>query len=71
MNIIAVKTMIEAGIDNCFDYLVKFGFTTLVDGQDINGMTFTDRTASLALAHLSDDLARNSRKTRKTTQETA
>lgn len=29
MNIIAVKVMVETGIDLCYDYLLNFGFTTL------------------------------------------
>jgi penicillin-binding protein 1A len=31
MNILAVKTMVETGLDNCYDYLLNFGFTTLDD----------------------------------------
>ncbi len=31
MNIIAVKTMVDTGIDTCYDYLLNFGFTTLED----------------------------------------
>lgn len=31
MNILAVKTMVETGIDNCYDYLLNFGFSTLED----------------------------------------
>lgn len=29
MNVIAVKIMVETGIDLCYDYLLNFGFTTL------------------------------------------
>lgn len=29
MNILAVKTMVDTGIDVCYDYLLNFGFTTL------------------------------------------
>lgn len=31
MNILAVKTMVETGLDVCYDYLLNFGFTTLED----------------------------------------
>lgn len=31
MNILAVKAMVETGIDICYDYLLNFGFTTLED----------------------------------------
>lgn len=31
MNIVAVKSMIQTGIDSCYDYLLNFGFTTLKD----------------------------------------
>jgi len=31
MNIVAVKAMVETGIDACYDYLLNFGFTTLED----------------------------------------
>lgn len=29
MNIVAVKSMVKTGIDNCYDYLLNMGFTTL------------------------------------------
>ena len=53
-NVIAVKIATEAGIDNCFDYLEIFHFTTLTgaDGDTINGMTFTDKTPALVLGGL-------------------
>lgn len=31
MNVLAVKTMVETGLDVCYDYLLNFGFTTLED----------------------------------------
>ncbi len=44
MNVIAVKTAVDyVGIDNAFDYLKSFGFTTLTD---------TDRVLSLPLGGL-------------------
>ncbi len=44
MNILAVKTMVETGIDVCYDYLLNFGFTTLED----------DNHAATALGGLSN-----------------
>jgi penicillin-binding protein 1A len=49
MNILAVKNMISTGVSNCFNYLLRFGFTTLVDGEKINGKIYSDRVASTAL----------------------
>ena len=51
-NVVAVKVGVEAGLDNCFSYLKKFGFTTLVDNENINGTTFSDKTAAMALGGL-------------------
>lgn len=44
MNILAVKAMVETGIDVCYDYLLNFGFTTLED----------DNHAATALGGLSN-----------------
>lgn len=52
MNILAAKNMINTGVANCFDYLLKFGFTTLVDGERINGKVYSDKVASAALGGL-------------------
>lgn len=49
MNVIAVKTMMNTGIDKSFEYLEKFGFTTLVDSKEIDGQIYTDKIPSLAL----------------------
>jgi len=56
MNILAVKNMVATGIDLCFDYLIDFGFTTLVDRDVRHGEVFTDRTASAALGGLTDGI---------------
>jgi len=34
MNILAVKNMYNTGVDNCFNYLMQFGFTTLSPEND-------------------------------------
>jgi len=47
MNVMAVKNMNNTGIDNCFDYLLNFGFTTLSD---------SDRGLSTALGGLTDGI---------------
>lgn len=50
MNVVAVKNMFNTGIDNCFNYLLNFGFTTLVDEVDSRGNS--DRGLSTALGGL-------------------
>jgi len=54
MNVVSVRTMVETGVDVSFDYLLRFGFTTLVDGEWRNGRLFTDRGPALALGGLTD-----------------
>lgn len=54
MNVVTVKNMVETGIDVSFDYLLRFGFTTLVDGEVRNSRTFTDRGPATALGGLTD-----------------
>lgn len=49
MNIVTVKVLTELGPRVGFDYAQKFGISTLVDGQEINGNTFTDVNQTIAL----------------------
>ncbi len=49
LNIIAVKNLTVISPQLGYDYLEKFGFTTLVESESINGMIHTDITQSLAL----------------------
>ena len=49
MNILAVKTLTTITPQLGYDYLLNFGFTTLTDGVEINGKTFTDVRQPLAL----------------------
>ncbi|GKX27986.1 hypothetical protein SH1V18_04660 [Vallitalea longa] len=49
INIHAVKTLMDIGIDTSFDYLMKLGFTSLVERETINGKVFSDKNYSLAL----------------------
>ena len=49
MNIIAVKTLTLITPQLGFDYLKNFGFTTLVDNEEINGKIYSDITQTLAL----------------------
>ena len=49
MNILAVKNMIDTGIDVSFEYLVRMGFTTLSTRQEHDGRILTDKVPSLAL----------------------
>ncbi|NLP45425.1 MAG: PBP1A family penicillin-binding protein [Epulopiscium sp.] len=54
MNVVAVKTLMDIGINTGFDYLMNFGFTTIHDHIERNGKSFTDKTPSLALGGLTD-----------------
>lgn len=49
MNILAVKTLMDTGINKSFNYLTKFGFTSLISKKAINGKIYTDKNPSLAL----------------------
>ncbi|HIV91373.1 MAG TPA: glycosyl transferase, partial [Candidatus Eisenbergiella stercoravium] len=49
LNIIAVKTLTFIGPRTGYDYLLNFGFTTLTDGEEINGQIFSDVAQPLAL----------------------
>ncbi len=49
MNIIAVKTLTVITPQLGYDYLQNFGFTTLVDNEEINGKIYSDITQTLAL----------------------
>lgn len=54
MNVCAVKTISDIGVDTSFDYLLHLGFTTLVDREEINGQIFTDKTLSLPLGGITN-----------------
>lgn len=49
MNVCAVKTLTDVGLQTGFDYLKNFGFTTLVDGTDPDYPGFTDIAQPTAL----------------------
>lgn len=52
MNVLATKTLNDIGVQTGFDYLLKLGFTTLYDNEEINGKIFTDKGLPLALGGL-------------------
>lgn len=54
MNILAVKTIFDVGVDTAFDYLYALGFTTLHERTERDGKIFTDKTLSLPLGGLTD-----------------
>jgi penicillin-binding protein 1A len=54
MNILAVKTLLNVGVDTSFDYLQHFGFTTLIDNEERNGRVYTDKNPVLALGGITD-----------------
>lgn len=49
MNIIAVKTLTQITPQLGYDYLVNFGFTTIVHDLEVNGQIFSDIQQSTAL----------------------
>ena len=49
MNIVAVKTLVEITPELGYEYLLDFGFTTLVEDEEINGAIYTDVQPTLAL----------------------
>lgn len=49
LNIIAVKTLTQITPRLGFDYLQNFGFSTLVESEEINGAIYSDIQQSLAL----------------------
>jgi penicillin-binding protein 1A len=56
MNILAVRNLVEnVGIDTAFDYLLSFGFTTLIDSKvSDDGRVYTDKVPALALGGLTE-----------------
>ena len=52
MNIIAVKTLTDITPELGYQYLLLFGFTTLVDHEEINGQVFSDIQQTMALGGL-------------------
>ncbi len=52
MNIIAVKTLTEITPRLGYQYLLDFGFTTLVENETINGLVYSDIQQTLALGGL-------------------
>lgn len=55
MNIVAVKAMDEVTVDKSFDYLLNFGFTTLVERRENpNGDIVSDKGLTTALGGLTD-----------------
>ena len=52
MNIIAVKNQTVITPQLGYDYLINFGFTTLTDGEEINGKMYTDVNQTIALGGL-------------------
>lgn len=54
MNIIAAKAISKVGISTSFDYLLNFGFTTLVDSDERNGKIYSDKNDTIVLGGLTD-----------------
>lgn len=54
MNIIAVKTLTQITPQLGYDYLLNFGFTTLVSSREVKGEIKSDIVQSMALGGLTD-----------------
>ena len=52
LNVIAVKNQTVITPQLGYDYLLNFGFTTLTDGVEINGKTYSDVNQTMALGGL-------------------
>lgn len=51
-NVIAAKVITDVGVDKAFKYLLEFGFTQLVESEEINGKVYSDINANTALGGL-------------------
>ena len=54
LNIVAVKTLTQITPQLGYDYLLNFGFTTLVERKEVNNQIFSDIQQPLALGGLTD-----------------
>lgn len=54
LNIVAVKTLTQITPRLGFDYLLNFGFNTVVESKEIKGQIFTDIHQSLALGGITN-----------------
>ena len=54
LNIVTVKTLTQITPQLGFDYLLKFGFTTLETGRVINGKVYSDIQQALALGGITN-----------------
>lgn len=57
MNVVTVKALDDVGIENSYNYLLNFGFTSLVDNDVRDGKVYTDKTYSSALGGLTDGIS--------------
>ena len=56
LNIVAVKTLTQITPQLGYDYLLNFGFTTLVERKEVNNQIFSDIQQSLALGGITDGI---------------
>lgn len=54
LNIVTVKALTQITPRLGYEYLINFGFTTLVDGVERNGRVFTDISQALALGGITN-----------------
>lgn len=54
LNILAAKTITMVTPDKAFEYLLNFGFTTLVESREVNGQVYSDKNYAASLGGLTD-----------------
>ena len=54
MNVVTVKTLTQISPQLGYDYLLNFGFTTLVERKEVNGEIYSDIAQPLALGGITD-----------------
>ncbi len=57
MNILAAKTMALVTPERAYEYLLNFGFTSLVKSREVNGQIFSDINYSTSLGGLTDGVS--------------
>ena len=57
LNILAAKTIVQVGVDRAYDYLLNFGFTSLVDSRAGASGIVSDRIPALSLGGITDGIS--------------
>ena len=57
LNILAAKTIVQVGVDTAYDYLVNFGFTSLVESRSGANGIVSDKIPALSLGGITDGIS--------------